>query len=231
MSGEFVILRLSSPLMAAGSVAIDTHRYTDILPGQSLLTGLLANAFGYTHGDTRHATLQSALEFAARADRLGFHLVDYQTAQISPSHDRAWTTSGVAVGRRGQQVAEATHIRRKHYRSDALWTVALRVEGIETYTVAHACNFPARPLFIGRKACLPGGRLVQGMIEAEDVLAALKLVPSANPPDVRLSAIWPAGIDHGDPAQVEETSDLRDWVAGFHSGSRAVRSGIIEVQH
>jgi CRISPR system Cascade subunit CasD len=225
---RFVALRLSSPLMSAGSVAVNTHRYTDTLPGQSLLTGLLANALGYSHGDARHNLLQASLEYAARADQVGIHLSDYQTAQISPQRDRAWTTAGIAVGRKGKQVVEATHIRHKHYVSDAIWSVVMRVQGTDPEALAHALCYPARPLFIGRKACLPTGRIVQGVIEAPDVLAALKLIPSTTSVGNRLPAIWPAHIDHGDPSRIEQARDLRDWLAGFHTGSRPVRRGVIE---
>jgi CRISPR system Cascade subunit CasD len=220
----FLHLRLSSPLMVAGTAAVDTHRYTDTLPSQSLLTGMVANALGYRHSDPRHNEIQRALEFAARSDRPGTHLVDYQTVQISPRSDRAWTTHGIAVERKGAQVASATHIRYRHYMSDAVWTVALRVKSLPTEALAQALRYPARPLFIGRKCCLPAGRIIRGIVDADDVLAALKAI--AGPAGAR-SAIWPADIDHGDPARIEQSRDLRDWEAGVHTGSRAVRRGTI----
>ena len=43
---DALILRLRGPLMAFGDVAVDEIRPTDLLPGLSEMTGLIANALG-----------------------------------------------------------------------------------------------------------------------------------------------------------------------------------------
>ena len=226
---QCVILRLQSPLMAAGRVAVDIHRYTDTLPTQSMLTGLLANAMGFSYLDLRHGQLQDALRYAARADRDGTNLIDYQTAKISTLYDAAWTTTGLAVERPGYQSREATHIRYKHYMTDAIWTVALHTDLFGADEIEHALCYPARPLFIGRKCCLPTGQIYQNTIRAGDVLRALKAVPPAWE-TTRMRAIWPADIDHGDPSKIEQVTDLRDWAnAIFFGGTRSVRRGMITI--
>jgi len=46
-----LILRLDAPLMSFGGVMIDQHGFIERFPGTSLLTGLVANALGWGHGD------------------------------------------------------------------------------------------------------------------------------------------------------------------------------------
>jgi CRISPR system Cascade subunit CasD len=228
---KFAILVLRAPLMSAGKTAVDIHRVTDSLPTQSMLTGLLANALGYTHLDPRIAQLQAGLEYAARSDRDGRFLIDYQTAAISSKNDMAWTWSGFVVDRQGAQSDVGLHIRYKHYVTDCVWTVALRT-GLSVQDIAEALIRPARPLFIGRKTCLPASRIFQGIVEAKDVLAALKSVPPQVERCAVARAIWPAHIDHGDNARVEQVYDLRDWTnAVFHGGTRAVRRGMIKLDN
>jgi CRISPR system Cascade subunit CasD len=229
---DYAIIVLHAPLMAAGNVAVDIHRYTSRLPTQSMLTGLLANAFGYTHLDPRIGVLQKDLEYAARADRDGYALIDYQTAAISTIRDRSWTRSGRAVERGGGQSQEGVHIRYKHYVSDCVWTVALRVTTMPISAVEQALKYPARPLFIGRKACLPAGRIYRQTVTAPDVLTALKSVSRHDGSDamIKMQALWPADIDQGDLSRIDRVHDLRDWSnAVFHVGSRKVRVGVISI--
>ena len=78
-------------------------------------------------------------------------------------------------------------------------TVALRLgdkdESPTLEELADALREPARPLFIGRKPCLPSAPLFADFIEAETTLDALLKHPlerdGAERDDVRL--LWPAG--------------------------------------
>jgi CRISPR system Cascade subunit CasD len=77
---------------------------------------------------------------------------------------------------------------------------------------------PARPLFLGRKPCLPAARLFAGFVEAEgarEALEALPLDPLLTKPDTdaRLRAAWPAEEGGGD--HVVETAEARNWRAGL----------------
>ena len=64
-----LILRLQGPLMAFGDMAVDEIRPTDTLPGLSQMTGLIANALGWTFQDReRLQRLQDRLRIAARED-------------------------------------------------------------------------------------------------------------------------------------------------------------------
>ena len=98
--------------------------------------------------------------------------------------------------------------------------------------LAEALNEPARPLFIGRKTCLPSSPLLLGLAEAEDVLAALRQTPPARrngqtPPD-KLQACWPFRL--GLSAQSREVAvyDRRDWRNQIHAGRRLRIEGLLE---
>ena len=118
-------------------------------------------------------TLQDRLVFAARIDRepaSGMRMTDFQTAQLG-ANDQGWTTRGRPEGRAGgANTYNAPHLRYRDYWADALVTVALRLEPPELEDepslddLADALQEPARPLFIGRKPCLPVGSIVRPLL-------------------------------------------------------------------
>jgi CRISPR system Cascade subunit CasD len=224
-----LILRLEAPLMSFGGDVIDANGPTLDFPLASLITGLLANALGWRRGQgTEHQRLQNRLIIGSRLDQPGERLVDFQTAQLGQK-DRGWTTRGVIEGRDGgPDTYKSPHIRYRHYLADALVTVALRLEPTDEAPtlddIAQALDFPARPLFIGRKACLPSSRIFAGMIDAEDVLAALKAWPlhaHASTDTIRICVPASEG-NRPDHYRAEDTSDMRDWIAGTHAGKRQI---------
>jgi CRISPR system Cascade subunit CasD len=116
-------------------------------------------------------------------------------------------------------------------------TVALRLdpaEGEPTLNyLAEALEEPARPLFIGRKPCLPSGRLFAGFSDGETSLAALLAAPMAGeshdgPGPIRL--LWPenespAGMTDVRVNRRSMLTDERNWVSGLHGGGRSVCEG------
>jgi CRISPR system Cascade subunit CasD len=236
---EHLILRLEAPLVAFGGTMIDARGPTLDLPIRSMVTGLLANALGWHRGEReRHQDLQDRLVMGARLDRSGTELRDFQTAQLAKS-DKGWTTRGVPEGRGGgADTYKSPHIRLRHYRADAFVTVALRLDprnGDPTLAMlAEALAAPARPLFIGRKPCLPSRPvLTEPMLEAANVFEALLQAPLAaahanfgrhvaNTGTVRL-AIPPAERPdvqrtRENPHSSTRLADVRDWNAGVHAG-------------
>ena len=178
-----LLLRLEAPLMSFGSAAVDHHRPVQLWPPVSLLTGLIGNALAWQRRNPRLLDdLQRRLRWAARLDRPGEWLEDFQTAQLDHG-DSGWITRGVVEGRDGA-ATRAPHLRYRHYRGDASVAIALRLEpAAEAPTlddIAQALDRPARPLFLGRKGCPPATRLVLGLVDAPDNLAALDLAPPAD---------------------------------------------------
>ncbi len=220
-------IRLEAPLMAFGGVAIDQVGPTRDLPAASALTGLLANALGWHwHDRDSHQALQDRLVFGALAARGGILLSDTQNARLEKS-DKGWTTWGTPASRGGNSYT-APHRRQRDYLADAQVHVLLRLEpagGEPTLEdLAHALDHPARPLFIGRKPCLPTRPLMAGWVEAETALAALKTCGAHIAPDGG-AALWP--VDEGNTPGEQEQSlpDIRNWHSGVHAGTRRITRG------
>lgn len=235
---QHLIIRLEAPLLAFGGVTIDNYGFTRDFPSRSMLTGLFANALGWNHTDRdEHQRLQDRLIFAARRDRephIG-HLRDVQNARLEKS-DKGWTTLGVPEGRRGNSFG-APHRRFRDYHPDALVIIALRLDPAEEQPnlngLAAALDRPARPLFFGRKPCLPSSPLIDKrypyLIEAVTVGEALAQVPLASE-QLNPRALWPQNEAPISPHQIDKTTqicDERNWRSGLHGGSRIVVEGRI----
>jgi CRISPR system Cascade subunit CasD len=180
---DFLLLHLRAPLLSFGAPIVDSRGVIQPYPAQSLLTGLLANALGYRHHEAdRLERLQARLRYAVREDRRGQQIQDYQTVDLGSPHmthkDVAWTTRGAIEERKGGSASTGTHIRERDYWADAGYTVALTLdppdEAPTLGDLADALQHPARPLFIGRKPCLPATPLYAGRSAAGTLQEALE---------------------------------------------------------
>jgi len=229
-----LILVLEGPLLAFGGETVDARGVIADFPAASLLTGLLANALGW-HRSDRVALdrLQARLRFAARIDREGERITDYQTAYLYED-DKGWTTRGVVEARakspsyhRDRDGRRAlTHQRWRDYDADKRVTLALRLDPDEEPptldNLAGALRRPARPLFLGRKPCLPSRPVLEAIVEADGLLAALPPVDA--PARILLPESEPA-LPHDERRAV---SDQRNWRSGVHGGQRTVRVRRVE---
>jgi CRISPR system Cascade subunit CasD len=236
---EILLLRLGGPLMSFGAVKVDEHNVTGSFPRLSMLTGLLANALGWDHADcARLQRLQNRLRLAARCDRAGSRIIDFQTVDLGQDFlKETWTTSGSPERRTGGTAKEGTHIRYRHYVADAVYTVALFLEPPEEsptlQQLEEALASPERPLFLGRKCCPPTLPLILGRRRAPSLRSALEEValdPRADASADAVPACWPASEAVGNARGREvPVSDLRDWANQVHTGRRFVWAGIITV--
>lgn len=228
-----VILRLDAPLMSFGGVKVDERGPTELFPGKSLIAGLLGNALGYDHGDAvLLQRLQERLVYGARRDRGGRVVTDYQTADLGQDHlaHEGWTMRDRPEGREGGAASQGTAIRLRQYLADALYTVVLRLEpDTEPPTLddlERALQRPARPLFLGRKPCIPSRPILAGRLEAGTLLEALVRapVPAERECDaVPLTAWLPAEEVSGGPARELLVADERDWRNQIVVGGRLVK--------
>lgn len=239
---DVLILRLEGPMISFGAPIVDNRGVIQEHPPLSMLTGLIGNALGYRHGDTEQLQkLQERIRYAARCDRPGERFTDFQTVDLSQDFLKrtGWTTRGEREDRRGGTASEATHIRYRQYLADASYTVALALQPaggglLDLNTVADALERPARPLFIGRKTCLPAVPLLAGRTEAANVLEALQEWPvegSESEEPEELEAWWPSDLGEAERETRELTvSDQRDWANQVHTGQRTLQHGLISIQ-
>lgn len=261
---DILLLRFDAPLMSFGGVMVDQHGPTERFPGLSLLAGLFGNALGYSHGDAEALeALQARLEYAARWDVPPDPLLDYHTVNLGPAKDveperwykmrePGWTTHGKPEHREGGPDAKyGTHIRYRHYWANGVMTLAVTLldsgaPGVAD--LAEAMERPARPLFIGRKTCLPAAPLLLGRTVAIDVREALcraplaarpssrntraewrgKVEPSAQESTLR-EACWPARFGEKPMSRTVSIYDRRDWCNQIHTGRRLRVEGLLEV--
>ncbi len=159
-----------------------------------------------------------------REDRPGRPLRDYHTVDLGQAHmldTRAWTTLGRKFTRAGGN-STSTHLTERDYLVGAKYTVVLWLEGEgdpAPEALWQALRAPARPLFLGRKCCLPSRPLVgkdslQSAAGWEEVLRA-----SAAEGSVR--RLWrEAREEEWAQANVVVVCDDRDWRNGIHVGQR-----------
>ena len=229
---QHLLIRLQAPLIAFGGETIDNYGVIRDFPSLSMVTGLMANALGWDRGDDiLHNCLQERMVMGTRLDADGERLVDFQTAQLQ-ANDKGWTTRGVVEERAGGAgTYSGPHLRYRHYHADMNVLVALRLKSADKSPtleeLAAALDKPARPLFVGRKNCLPTGRILAGWVEADNILEALQKAPPSFPCEVR--AQWPEGEGRL-PGQQDRTLDVcdeRNWTSGVHGGWRPVREGVL----
>ncbi len=232
MSSRWLVLRLEAPLMAFGGVAVDQVGPVRDFPAASMLAGLIGNAVGL-HWSAReeHQAIQNRLVFAARREREGVVLSDTQNAQLART-DRGWTTTGEPEGRAGATY-DAPHRRTRDYHADCAVRLVLRLdpekESPTLDAVAESLDRPFRPLFLGRKPCLPSAPLLESepgrWVRGHTAHEALRKVPGEGQ---GYRAQWPVGQGPGAGEAVAQTSDLadlRNWHTGLHVGSRQVVHG------
>ena len=227
----YVILHLSAPLISFGTVRVDRFSPTSRTPHISMLTGLFANALGYSlPGDADLLDrLQARISATSIMPAELIHappLQDLQTVLFPKSAVR-WTTGGaetVRTARRGPD--QPPYVRTREYLEDHPVVVAVSLEpecespGPEE--IGRALARPARPLYIGRRCCIPQAPLLAGIEQAPGPLAAaLKYRRLCATDDQPLTAVC-AGENlppiPGDAMTGSETS-RRSWQrGGLHGG-------------
>lgn len=230
-------------MVAFGDVMIDGLGPIRETPSVSAVGGLLANALGVRREESsRLARLQDRLIVACRVDHVETRFTDFQTAQLD-GKDRGWTTSGAIQKRAGApDTFKSPHIRERDYDSDVSIAIALRMRNSdETPTIddlTHAIQWPARPLFLGRKCCLPSAPLFDRVVEAETALEALRQLPlrktyrrqTAFGASVAERVVVTLPPDEACPLGFETvlSTEWRDWPAGIHAGEQRRFRGFVD---
>lgn len=241
---DILILRLQAPMLSFGDPMIDQNGPTAAFPGLSVLTGLLGNALGWEHGDAgKLGQLQSRLRpLCLDLSDAGEQMTDYQTVDLGQDflNGTGWTTRRRREDKGSGAATRSTHIRLRDYRIETTLMVLLHLDDAETPPTVQdlltALRYPARPLFIGRKSCLPSDFIgVQTMTAsdlfqaAQSLLADMPPAPTPAPLPRAIRAEWPADEAGGSPSSWQEAQlvDRRDWRNQIHGGERLVHRGTI----
>lgn len=172
MSAKHVLLlRLSGPLQAWGIDSRFSVRDTAREPSKSGVVGLLCAALGRPR--ERPVEDLAALKMGVRADREGVILRDYHVAGVGGYYkaDGNIERKNVIPGNR-------------YYLMDARFLVGLEGDDLALLACLHAAlRDPVWPLYLGRKACVPGQPvwLADGLRPNETLLHALEHYPWLGP--------------------------------------------------
>ena len=225
-------------MMSFGGTVVDQLNPVERFPGRSLLTGLIGNALGWDHGDAPLlARLQERLRHAARWDAEPERVVDYHTVDLGQAfmQDTGWTTRGRREDRGSGAATSGTHQRYRHYWANGCATLSMMLldesdESPDLAGVENALHRPARPLFLGRKTCMPAAPILLGRRSATSLRTALQAEPLADIGARRrpraIPACWP--VDENPGTQEMEVADLRDWMNNVHRGSQRYATGFLE---
>lgn len=134
-----LVLRLAGPLQSWGARSRFVRRTTEAMPTKSGIIGLLAAAQGFRRSDPLEDLLD--LSLAVRTDQPGTMMRDFHTAHH-------------------QVTGAAMPLSDRYYWTDAVFTAYVGgprelLEGLQ-----EALSDPAYPLYLGRRSCVPEGRLV-----------------------------------------------------------------------
>ena len=243
---KVLVLHFDAPLMSFGAPIVDQNGVIQPYPALSMLTGMVGNALGLDHSEfERLQRLQERLQYAVREDKRGRKIQDYQTVDLSKPYmddDRAWTTRGELETRKGGSASSGTHIRERDYWTEAAYTVLLTLDpSSETPivdTVSDALQHPERPLFLGRKPCIPATPMHVTCMVANGWEEALKHAPRprrlADRDDLptRCRVWWPTRPAPGTPENGVErkpVTDRRDWQNQIHVGERWIAHGTLSL--
>ena len=235
MVGErYLILRFDAPLVAFGGTVVDNRGVAASFPALSMVTGLLANALGYERGEReRLQRLQDRLMLASRVEGVPELVCDFQTVQLGAG-DRGWTTRGTVEGRKGNAATyRSPHIRERDFWAGITATLAVCLHPTDEVPtlddLATALRRPARPLFLGRKPCLPSRPFLdpEPFVQAGSVRTALDALHPVRPlkKGGHIRHQWPAlpgEVASAPGVRQEAVTDQRSWHSGPHGGSRLV---------
>lgn len=183
-----LLLRLSAPMQSWGVQSRFSVRDTGREPSKSGVVGLLCAALGRPRDEPVNDL--AALKMGVRVDQEGSVEYDYQTA--------------MDILKAGGSGTKDTEPSRRYYLADARFLVGLEGDELGLLTNLHnALRDPHWPLYLGRKAFVPGEPiwLENGLQPDVDLVEALTAFPWLGPdhqqpkPELRLVLEDPDGPD------------------------------------
>jgi len=150
-----IILRLEGDFQSFGTQGKWYIRETDPEPSKSAIIGMIGNAMGLKKFDPKLVELEQKLELAIRIDREGTVIEDYHTIQKgSRSANHKFSDNPLLTTRT--------------YLQNASFLVIVKSKtNDKSYleSIANAFQNPKRPIYIGRKCCIPTKPVFQALKE------------------------------------------------------------------
>lgn len=171
-----LFLRLESPLQSWGEDSQWSERRTAPEPTKSGIVGLLACALGWDD-DERIRDLSRGIRVGVRCDMRGTPapLRDYHTVGGGYDSPQLLNAKGELKMSSGRAHTEPTA---RYYLCDASFLVAIQAETDIIEQLAHAVQFPAWQLYLGRKSCVPSVPPFDGVGDYANIEEALQAHPA-----------------------------------------------------
>ena len=224
-----LLVTLKAPLMSFGGAVVDMEHETTLrYPSRAMMTGLIGNALGYRYVDGELLQqLQDNLIMSTWIKSSGDRLIDLQNAHINKS-DKQWTSDRGVASRDGGAYAGPSQ-RKRSYLQDAELIIALRFvdEYLDLEYIRDALKYPARPLFIGRKTCLPSARMFTEIRDSDNTLRALLDHAVAGNYLNIMRLVFPAS-EYIDDVIIDREfvfADARAWLPNVYTGGSLWREG------
>lgn len=178
---DYLVFHLYGPMAAWGDIAVGEYRPSFAHPSKSAIIGLLAAAMGIRRDEEgRQKALAAACSYAVRVDAMGTLLRDYHTIQVPSSgtsrNPRTFHTRKAELAETGLN----TILSSRDYRCDAVYTVAITLRDIATFSISELANALRKPtfnLYLGRKSCPLAFPLLPLVVTAETVKEAMDKAP------------------------------------------------------
>ena len=166
-----VVMLFAGPLQSWGGPAPGIYeRPTDAMPSLSAVVGIIANALGRGRHDPID-DLANGATLAVRADRPGTLLNDFHTVGTAGRYALAAES--------GRQLSNPV-VTNRRYLSDAAFLAVYEPpnDGVNADDVFSALLNPARPLYFGRRSCIPSERIPVCVTDqpADDILRSASLL-------------------------------------------------------
>lgn len=189
---DVLLLRLAGPMQSWGVQSRFTVRDTGLEPSKSGVVGLLCAALGRRRDDPVDDL--AALTMGVRVDREGVMARDYHTAG-----------KGGILKASGKVERKDLVVSTRYYLAGARFVVGLAGDDRDLLSRLHgALHDPHWPLYLGRKAFVPGDPvwLADGLLSAASLAEALRnypwrgrCAPDERPPHLRLVLEDPDGTE------------------------------------
>jgi CRISPR system Cascade subunit CasD len=211
-----LLLRCVGPLQAWGTQSHFDVRETGREPSKSGIIGMLSAALGRARSEP--VADLARLRMGIRVDREGHLLRDFHTAGI----DGYFKASG-SIERKNAIVST------RYYLADAAFLVGLEGDKIPLEEAHSALRDPNWPLFLGRKACVPGEPpwLADGLQEV-DLETALQTYPWLGHNEDHYNRLTHIRVVFDDPDGAEVRNDHPLSFAERHFGPRRVSTSFID---